>query len=66
MMSQLDGRSLNGHAEGTSETWAFLTCTNALPEKWKVGGSTPPLPTAESRRPEELSGLRLSSLKELL
>ena len=45
-----DGPPVNGHAEGTKGTRAFLTCGNALPEKWKVGGSTPPLPTTQSRR----------------
>ena len=43
-----DGPSVNGHTEGTNRSLASLTCINALPEKWKVGGSTPPLPTAET------------------
>jgi hypothetical protein len=33
------------HAECTNAGFSPLTCGFALPEKWKVGGSTPPLPT---------------------
>jgi hypothetical protein len=44
------GAPAYGHAQGTNQSRASLICTNALPEKWKVGGSTPPLPTSRSPR----------------